>query len=262
MANYYLSNDGNVRQGPFPDEELLRNGMTPNSLVWRKGMPGWKRAGEVLELAGYFAAQPQPQYQQGSYSGPNQYAFNPNTQVAYNQPQITEVPMPSFGEAIASCFENFANFKGRSRRSEFWWFTLFQFLLGLAVSFIPIDYLSDVASLVCLVPSLAVATRRLHDTGHSGWWLFFFYLGLIIFVFSTVMIFVNSGYRYSPDGNFYGNAHSLSEVSLFFVLTTLVSGLYTLVMGIILLVFFCTDSDKETNKYGVSPKYKYESIGY
>lgn len=73
MANYYLGID-NQRKGPFPEEELLRNGMTPDSLVWCKGMQGWKRASEVPELAKYLTVQqlPQlppvePQYAQGQY---------------------------------------------------------------------------------------------------------------------------------------------------------------------------------------------------
>ena len=79
MANYYLSID-NQRRGPFPEEELVGNGMTPDSLVWRNGMDQWKRAAEVPELAQYLGLMPQipelpqnpaqygqPQYPQGQY---------------------------------------------------------------------------------------------------------------------------------------------------------------------------------------------------
>ena len=56
MANYYIAID-NQRLGPFPEDELLRNGMTPDSLVWCKGMDGWTRASDVPELEKYLASQ-------------------------------------------------------------------------------------------------------------------------------------------------------------------------------------------------------------
>ena len=98
MANYYLSN-GSERQGPNPEEELLRNGMTPDSLVWCKGMTGWTRAGEVPELAGYFVAQ-QPQYQQPQYQQP-QYGQPQYGQPQYGQPQY---PQPGYGKYCSKSY--------------------------------------------------------------------------------------------------------------------------------------------------------------
>ena len=57
-VNYYLAID-NQNKGPFPEEELLRNGMTSNTLVWCKGMSNWKKAWEVPELAKYLVAKRQ-----------------------------------------------------------------------------------------------------------------------------------------------------------------------------------------------------------
>ena len=268
MANYYLSNNGSERIGPIPEKELIRNGMTPNSLVWCKSMPGWKRAGEVPELAKYFVAQSQPQYQsqpqQGPYYQQDQYAFDPNSKFDYNQPQYLGMePKPSFGEAVTSCFANFANFKGRARRSEFWWFFLFNVLLGFALSFIPFNHVSDIVSLACFIPLLAVSTRRLHDTGHSGWWLFFFYLGFLLLVVVSSFAVYDLGYSYSSYDDYYHAVRSLSSYSLgLYSIATMVLSLYVLVMGIILLVFYCTDSDKLDNKYGPSPKYKYGNLSY
>ncbi|MBO4723376.1 MAG: CD225/dispanin family protein [Muribaculaceae bacterium] len=90
MSNYYLSN-GIDRKGPFPAEELIRNGMTPDSLVWCNGMAGWTRASEVTELSGYFTAQPL-QYQQPSYGQP-QYQ-----QPAYGQSQYPQYPQYAQGQ--------------------------------------------------------------------------------------------------------------------------------------------------------------------
>ena len=54
MANYYLAIN-KQRLGPFPEEELLQNGMTPDTLVWCKGMENWTKAGDVPELAKYLS---------------------------------------------------------------------------------------------------------------------------------------------------------------------------------------------------------------
>jgi uncharacterized membrane protein YhaH (DUF805 family) len=75
----------------------------------------------------------------------------------------------SFQEAIRVCFQKYADFNGRASRSEYWWFVLFLVLAGLATSMInPI--VSGLFTLGTLLPSTAAATRRLHDTGRSGWW--------------------------------------------------------------------------------------------
>ena len=85
MSEYYIGKN-NERLGPFPLEKLISNGLTPDSLVWCQGMPGWKRATEVPEVAALFAPQPpaQPQYapqvqdyqQQYGYQQP-QYGYRP-----------------------------------------------------------------------------------------------------------------------------------------------------------------------------------------
>jgi len=82
-------------------------------------------------------------------------------------------------------WKKYAEFDGRARRTEYWMFTLFSFLamlvlgavggVGIAMSqdygwalFLPLC----IYALAAMIPSLAVATRRFHDTGKSGWILF------------------------------------------------------------------------------------------
>ena len=45
MAQYYIGKN-NQRQGPFEIDQLLANGLTPDTLVWCSGMPGWQKANE------------------------------------------------------------------------------------------------------------------------------------------------------------------------------------------------------------------------
>ena len=72
--------------------------------------------------------------------------------------------------------ERFAQFTGRAGRAEFWWFTLANFIVSTVLALLGqasviFSILSAIYGLAVLIPSLAVAIRRLHDTNRSGWWL-------------------------------------------------------------------------------------------
>ncbi len=114
--------------------------------------------------------------------------------------------------------KNYANFSGRARRAEYWYFVLGNFILimpfyviamiGVATDMGAISTLGMIVyvivALATIVPSLAVAVRRLHDINKSGW--------------------------------------------LYFI------ALIPLIGAIILLVWFFTEGDKFTNNYGPDPK--------
>ena len=105
MANYYLAIN-KQRLGPFPEEELLQNGMTPDTLVWSKGMENWTKAGDVPELAKYLSSPPQipeetpivpevaPQYAQQDYDA------HQNQQPSYQD--VPPRPANHIGKAICS----------------------------------------------------------------------------------------------------------------------------------------------------------------
>lgn len=114
-------------------------------------------------------------------------------------------------------FRKYAQFGGRSRRKEYWMFTLINIVVltvlygagmvamldnsngvSLALFLLCVAY-----SLAAIIPGLAVSVRRLHDTGKSGWWM------LLCLV---------------PMG------------------------------GLIVLIFECLDSDAGDNQYGPNPK--------
>ena len=77
----------------------------------------------------------------------------------------------SFAAAIKSGFRNYANFKGRAARSEYWWWTLFTFLVTAVASSLFGDDFSSAVSFALLLPSVAVAVRRMHDVNRRGWWV-------------------------------------------------------------------------------------------
>lgn len=97
----------------------------------------------------------------------------------------------SFTEAIRSVFQKYVTFGGRARRSEYWWFFLFNSLVSSALSYLVrmtdgsafMEGLSALFSLAVFLPGLAVAWRRLHDVGKSGanwFWIFLPIVGWIL----------------------------------------------------------------------------------
>ena len=106
--------------------------------------------------------------------------------------QITPGPIMPFGEAVKRCFKKYADFNGRASRAEYWWFMLFNCIisvifsgLGQAANFFNI--LGGLYSLAVLVPSLAVAWRRMHDIGKGGGWFFISFVPLIGWIWFIVL---------------------------------------------------------------------------
>jgi uncharacterized membrane protein YhaH (DUF805 family) len=118
----------------------------------------------------------------------------------------------SFGKAIASGFKNYVTWKGRATRAEYWWWTLFTFIVTLPFSIIynvtsqgalqaamesgdqaaalagtfgPAYWLLLLVSLALFLPGLAVTIRRLHDIDRSGGW---FWIILVPFAGSIVLL--------------------------------------------------------------------------
>jgi uncharacterized membrane protein YhaH (DUF805 family) len=93
----------------------------------------------------------------------------------------------SFQEAVTTVLtKKYADFSGRARRSEFWYFALAEFIasvvLGLIDRAIGTFILQLVLILALLIPGIAVAVRRLHDTGRSGWWYLIGFTGIGLIV--------------------------------------------------------------------------------
>lgn len=140
---------------------------------------------------------------QGSYGTSGGYGGGPT-------------PSMSFGEAVRTCLtQKYANFSGRARRSEYWYYSLFASLVSLAATVLQNiifgggegspTVISSLVSLALFLPGLGVSIRRLHDIGKSAWW----YLLILVPVIGWI----------------------------------------------VLIVFYCTDSAPGSNKYGPNPKY-------
>ena len=100
----------------------------------------------------------------------------------------------TFQKSIETCFKKYFVFDGRAKRSEFWWFFLFCFLVGIVTAFSDVVVLgytweqygpiNTIAQLGVFIPSLSVGARRLHDTNRSGWWqlLILTIVGIILLI--------------------------------------------------------------------------------
>jgi uncharacterized membrane protein YhaH (DUF805 family) len=126
----------------------------------------------------------------------------------------------TFGQSIKHVFGNYATFRGRASRSEFWWWYLFSSIVSTilllpalpwyvdfinsagsqaadaVVSLPPVTgmaslglILSTVWALAILIPTIAVAVRRLHDTDRTGWWLLLYFLCCFGIGFIILIIF-------------------------------------------------------------------------
>ncbi|MFM8908319.1 MAG: DUF805 domain-containing protein, partial [Actinomycetota bacterium] len=162
---------------------------------------------------------------------------------------LSGAPM-SFVAAIQSGFRNYARFRGRASRSEFWWFSLFTLIVQLATS--GSEVIGGLVSLALLLPGLAVHVRRLHDTDRRGWWVlwpalaFGTALGVfIVFAVSTAFDIINPD-EWDPQTAFEG----ASGITLAIIGAALLAGIVTSVMN---LVFLVQRSDVDANRFGPPP---------
>lgn len=137
-----------------------------------------------------------------------------------------------FGEAVSTCFRKYATFQGRARRSEFWFFYLFMFIVNgilgtiLAVAIMTGPTREEIVNgvkqtvpngfsafgmimliiaiawtLATVLPLLGVQVRRLHDADHSGWW---WWINLVCFGWIVLLVFwvtegTRGANRFGPD---------------------------------------------------------------
>jgi len=120
----------------------------------------------------------------------------------------------TFIGAIRSGFKNYVNFQGRASRSAYWWWALFQFIVEAATVLLAHllaganamagagGLLIGVVALGLFLPSLGLYVRRLHDTNHSGWWIFLGcvpLVGGIVLLIWTILKGTAGPNKYGPD---------------------------------------------------------------
>ena len=101
--------------------------------------------------------------------------------------------------------KKYTTFSGRSRRKEYWMFMLFNILISIVFSLIDTliglnQILSGIYYLVIIIPSIAVAVRRLHDIGKNGWWYFIILIPIIGSIWFFVLMCKDSQYGENQYG--------------------------------------------------------------
>lgn len=100
--------------------------------------------------------------------------------------------------------KNYVGFSGRARRKEYWMFFLFNIIVSFVLAGIDMalgmQFLYSIYSLAVLLPSIAVAIRRMHDTGRTGWWILINFIPLIGFIIFIIFACQDS----EPGSNDYG----------------------------------------------------------
>lgn len=72
--------------------------------------------------------------------------------------------------AVRTCLQKYATFKGGAKRPEYWWFVLFVWLVDLVFTILRVPIVGVIWEVAMFLPTLSAGVRRLHDSGHSGWW--------------------------------------------------------------------------------------------
>lgn len=122
-------------------------------------------------------------------------------------------------EAVVSVFSKYATFSGRATRSEYWFFYLFNVIMCLGLvavcailgaifkgaagavgGYTVGTILYWIYALAAFIPNLAVSVRRLHDTGRSGFNLFWMFLPII----GAILLLVYFVTASNPGDNAYG----------------------------------------------------------
>lgn len=151
-------------------------------------------------------AAPQPHFTGSSNtfaSGPAAPSFDPS-------PSAAGSPV----DYIQKCLRMYANGNGRARRSEFWWFALFQFGVGVVAGIADAVFfgygqggvaaLTLITALGLLAPGVSVMARRFHDVGLNGWLVAAGYAGILLYGLGAIFLLVVALIPGQPKPNQYG----------------------------------------------------------
>lgn len=160
-------------------------------------------------------------------------------------------PSLGFKDAVTTALKNLANLKGRSRRSEFWWFMLVFWIAEEIIGGVMALILPSLAS--AIIQSLlwgfafAVTARRLQDGGHSLVWVTVSWISSIAL---NVYLLTSEGWQ-----EFIATQNPQDMIAALSSPILIALSIIATVAGFVTFIFCCMDGTPGTNKYGESPKY-------
>lgn len=185
----------------------------------------------------------------------------------------------SFSESVKTCFRKYVTFSGRAPRAEYWYFWLFYLIASIILFFLnsalfgPETIVTEetvfaadgsssierevtqsynggligtIFTVVTFLPGVAVAWRRMHDAGRSGWWI----LAPFAISFATIMSLILNSIGWSAM------IEALSETGHVTVQSGsgALIGLAVFIVSFLMLLFWlCAKSQPGQNKYGPNP---------
>ncbi|WP_251423655.1 DUF805 domain-containing protein [Veillonella agrestimuris] len=110
-----------------------------------------------------------------------------------------------WGHFVSAMKDKFATFSGRASRKEYWSFVLFSIIFAIVAALLDVAFetneiISNLVSVIFIVPSISVTVRRLHDVNKSGWWYFIYLVPL----FGALYILYLTLKKTQPEDNEYG----------------------------------------------------------
>lgn len=157
-------------------------------------------------------------------------------------------------DAVKSGFQNALKFSGRSRRPDYWWFFLFVFAGAFVFGLIDMlifgegrTILTRLFQIAVFLPFLAVAWRRLQDTGKPGWWV----------LIPSAIVIISAIVAGSISRQLLGQFADGGQVT---VMSGTQSGLLVilslaqLIAGIVIIWWMSRPSQKGANAYGPEPR--------
>ena len=168
------------------------------------------------------------------------------------------LPQLGFLEAIKLASSRILDFKGRSRRSEFWWWILIVMIANWTLtSFVSDLLISSIIATIVMFFGLAVTARRLQDADKSAWWVYISYaLGIISNIYSATSPAIKNLMEDATNGSFDPDTvikvwgHNAGEL-LFLSGVSILFAIFALIVFIMCL----KDSEPQTTEHGDSPKY-------
>lgn len=217
MIEIYVQSDSGKKTGPFSlGDERLIDLIKPNSLVFPTHEGRWMKANEVEVLKVLFSGEDDqnPEFVNRTKKEPLTAIVDANPIIkestssvsieasssedsdSFSQPN-DDVDISNASVKLSSwkyflrCLDKYAIFSGRARRSEYWSFVLWTFLLSIPLSLMDILIFGSSADtgpvttlfyLLVFIPQYAVLARRLHDVGRSAWWFLVVFTGIGVLV--------------------------------------------------------------------------------
>ena len=169
-------------------------------------------------------------------------------------------------ELMFAPLKRYVDFQGRSRRTEFWLWFVFQLIVAIIFGILKsalgtgsanfVQLLNTIFSLAILLPSLAVGVRRFHDTNRTGWWIV---LPLVVFIVAFIIYLATSGagaFAFFEKLGTYGSTPT--EQQSMEIVRTMMPMLWVFLAwwaaSLVTFVFCVLDGTPGTNRFGPDPK--------